>query len=89
MPCRGEPIQQACSSTSMLDARGGKVLKCAAVESLHVAGADVRGVRIHTVSRRAAEYFDFVAKHPQATPWLAMGQNVQFVLAGTVYEICE
>jgi Ca-activated chloride channel homolog len=37
----------------------------------------------------STEYFDFVAKHPQALPWLALGQNVQFVLADTVYEIGE
>ena len=37
----------------------------------------------------SSEYFDFVAKHPQATHWLALGQNVQFVLSGTVYEIYE
>jgi len=35
------------------------------------------------------EYFDFVAKHPRALPWLAVGQNVQFVLDQTVFEIYE
>jgi hypothetical protein len=28
-------------------------------------------------------------KHPEAQPWLALGQNVQFILADTVYEIHE
>jgi hypothetical protein len=37
----------------------------------------------------SSEYFDFVSKHPQAAPWLALGQKVQFVLNGTVYEIYE
>jgi len=35
------------------------------------------------------EYFDFLAKNQQALPWLALGQNVQFVLDGVVYEIYE
>jgi hypothetical protein len=34
-------------------------------------------------------YFAFAAKNPQALPWLALGQNVQFILDGTVYEIYE
>jgi Ca-activated chloride channel family protein len=37
----------------------------------------------------SAEYFDLIAKHPQAAAWLALGQNVQFVLENTVYEIYE
>ena len=35
------------------------------------------------------EYFDLAAKQPKALPWLALGQNVQFVLDDTVYEIYE
>ena len=37
----------------------------------------------------SAEYFTFAAKHPKALPWLALGQNVQFVLDDTLYEIYE
>jgi Ca-activated chloride channel family protein len=35
------------------------------------------------------EYFDFIAKHAQAQQWLALGQNVQFLLQGVTYEIYE
>jgi Ca-activated chloride channel family protein len=35
------------------------------------------------------EYFDFVAKHRESLPWLALGQNVQFLLDKTIYEIYE
>ena len=35
------------------------------------------------------EYFDFAAKNPRALPWLALGQNVQFILDGTLYDIYE
>jgi Ca-activated chloride channel homolog len=35
------------------------------------------------------EYFDLIAKNPVALPWLALGQNVQFVLDNTVYDIYE
>jgi Ca-activated chloride channel family protein len=37
----------------------------------------------------SAEYFDLVAKQPKALPWLALGQNVQFALDNTVYDIYE
>jgi len=35
------------------------------------------------------EYFAFAAKNAKALPWLALGQNVQFVLESTIYEIFE
>jgi Ca-activated chloride channel family protein len=35
------------------------------------------------------EYFAFAAGHPHALPWLALGQNVQFILDGTLYDIHE
>jgi Ca-activated chloride channel family protein len=47
---------------------------------------DAKRVRIQFGS---AEYFDLVAKQPKALPWLALGQNVQFVLDNTVYDIYE
>jgi Ca-activated chloride channel family protein len=37
----------------------------------------------------STEYFAFAAKHPRALPYLSLGQNVQFVLDDTVYEIYE
>ncbi len=37
----------------------------------------------------SAEYFDLQKKHPKAQAWLALGNSVQFVLEGTVYEIYE
>jgi Ca-activated chloride channel family protein len=47
---------------------------------------DAKRVRIQFNS---SEYFAFAAKHPKALPCLALGQNVQFVLDNTVYEIHE
>jgi Ca-activated chloride channel family protein len=35
------------------------------------------------------EYFELQKKHPKAQAWLAVANNLQFVLAGTVYEIYE
>ncbi len=37
----------------------------------------------------SADYFELQKKHPKAQAWLALGNNVQFVLEGTVYEIYE
>jgi Ca-activated chloride channel family protein len=47
---------------------------------------DAKRVRLQFGS---AEYFAFAAKNREALPWLALGQNVQFVLNGTVYEVYE
>jgi len=47
---------------------------------------DPKRVRVQLNSK---EYFDLVAKKSEARPWLALGQNVQFVLNGTVYEIYD
>ncbi len=35
------------------------------------------------------EYFNLLTKHPEAGPWLALGQNVVLALDDTVYEIAE
>ena len=44
----------------------------------------------HTrIQFNSPEFFDFVVKNKEAAPWLALGQNVQFVLDGVVYEIYE
>lgn len=45
-----------------------------------------RHIRLQFGSR---EYFDFLGNHPQAASWLALGQNLQFVLDGVIYEIYE
>ena len=47
---------------------------------------NARRIRIQFGS---AEYFDLIAKHAEVLPWLALGQNVQFVYGSTVYEIYE
>ncbi|MEJ0001523.1 MAG: VIT and VWA domain-containing protein [Verrucomicrobiota bacterium] len=33
------------------------------------------------------DYFTLLAQHPEARPWLALGQNVKVVLGDTVYDI--
>ncbi len=35
------------------------------------------------------EYFDFSARNPKANPWLALGQDLSFVLDDTIYEVYE
>lgn len=37
----------------------------------------------------STNYFALLATKPEAAPWLALGQNVQFVLHNTIYEIYE
>ena len=37
----------------------------------------------------STEYFELIAQNSKALPWLALGQNVQFVLNDTLYDIYE
>jgi Ca-activated chloride channel family protein len=48
-----------------------------------------RHARRARIQFNSPEYFELAAKNQQALPWLALGQNVQFVLDGRVYEIYE
>jgi hypothetical protein len=47
---------------------------------------DVKRIRVQFGS---PEYFDLIAKNEKVLPWLALGQNVQFVLDKTIYEVYE
>jgi Ca-activated chloride channel family protein len=41
------------------------------------------------VSFGSTDYFSLVRQHPEAAPWLALGQNVDLVLGGVIYEVSE
>lgn len=47
---------------------------------------DAKRIRIQFGS---IEYFDLTAKNDKILPWLALGQNVQFIADNTIYEIYE
>jgi Ca-activated chloride channel family protein len=47
---------------------------------------DAKRVRVQFNSK---DYFELAEKKPQVLPWLALGQNVQFALNGTVYEVYD
>jgi len=47
---------------------------------------DAKRIRVQFGS---AEYFDLIAKNEKVLPWLALGQNVRFVLDKTIYEVYE
>ncbi|MCX8109357.1 MAG: hypothetical protein N3G20_11200, partial [Verrucomicrobiae bacterium] len=40
-----------------------------------------------TIRFGSEAYFDLLARHPEAGPWLALGQQVRLVLKTTLYEI--
>ncbi len=44
---------------------------------------------VRRVAFGTPEYFELVARHPEALPWLALGAKVKFVLGDTVYEVHE
>jgi len=56
------------------------------IDSLAQKRPEAPRVRIQFNSR---EYFALAANQPEARPWLALGQNVQFMLHGTVCEVFE
>ncbi len=56
------------------------------VDSLVQKQSNARHERIQFGS---PEYFALATNQPGVLPWLALGQNVQFVLEGTIYEIYE
>ena len=47
---------------------------------------DEKSVRIKFGSD---EYFALLEQHPEARPWLALGQNVKVLLNSTVYDIYD
>jgi Ca-activated chloride channel homolog len=47
---------------------------------------DAKRIRVQFGS---PEYFDLIAKNEKVVQWLALGQNVQFVLDNTTYEVYE
>lgn len=49
----------------------------------------VRNAKRQRIQFNSAEYFTFAAQQPRALPYLSLGQNVQFVLDETVYEIYD
>ena len=48
-----------------------------------------QNVKKQRIQFNSAEYFDFASRNSAALPWLALGQNVQFVLGDTLYEIYD
>lgn len=58
------------------------------------AWVDANVQKLPTASRQriqfnSPEYFALARRHPEALPWLALGQNVHLLLGDTVYEIHE
>ena len=45
--------------------------------------------RRQRVQYNSEAYFDLLKQHPEAAPWMALGQNVLLALDDTVYEITE
>jgi len=58
---KGSSQQFADDLGRALEAKGGRILKCAEAEQIMVEGGKTKGVRIHTISKRAPETFEFEA----------------------------
>lgn len=55
-------------------------------DSTAQANRDLRQVNIRFNSD---EYFDIMRRHPSATQWLSLGNNLDLVIDGTIYQIRE
>jgi Ca-activated chloride channel homolog len=53
------------------------------------AAQKLQNAKRQRIQFNSKEYFEFAAKDRRALPWLALGQNVQFVLDDTLYEIYD
>ena len=51
--------------------------------------AEAKKAKRTRVKFNSDAYFALLTKEPKAAQWLALGQNVQFVLNNTIYEIHE
>lgn len=49
----------------------------------------LKNAKRQRIEFNSKEYFAFAAKESRALPWLALGQNVQFVLDDMLYEIYD
>ena len=49
----------------------------------------IQNAKRQRIQFNSKEYFEFAAKDRRALPWLALGNNVQFVLDDTLYEIYD
>lgn len=45
--------------------------------------------KIERITFNSDEYYDLLAKHPEAAQWLSVGRNVQFELNGQIYEVVD
>jgi Ca-activated chloride channel family protein len=59
------------------------------VQWVDAAAQKLQDAKKQRLQFNSTEYFAFAAKNPKALPWLALGQNVQFVLGDTLYEIYD
>lgn len=53
------------------------------------AAQKLQSTKRQRIQFNSKEYFAFAARERRALPWLSLGQNVQFVLDDTLYEIYE
>jgi Ca-activated chloride channel family protein len=69
--------------------RGGKNFFQNDKQWVDTAAQKFQNAKRQRIQFNSAEYFAFAAKERRALPYLALGQNVQFVLDETLYEIYE
>jgi len=82
----GKRIAQSTQENKFVNGRSFYLNANQWVDSLVQKAPNAKRVRLQFNS---PEYFDFIAKESKALAWLALGKNVHFVLADTVYEIYE
>jgi Ca-activated chloride channel family protein len=69
--------------------RGGKNFYQNAAQWVDTDAQRLQNAKRQRIQFNSSEYFAFAAKESRALPYLALGQNVQFVLDDIVYEIYD
>jgi len=69
--------------------RGGKNFYQNNTQWVDAEAQKLQNAKRQRIQFNSSEYFAFAAKESRALPYLALGQNVQFVLDDTVYEIYD
>ena len=50
---------------------------------------NAKAAKSQRIKFASAEYFDLLAKNAEAAQWLALGQNVQFTIGDTLYDVFD
>ncbi len=88
-PAVTSPVERVAAYTQQTQFVGGRNFFQNGDQWIEAGVQKLPNARHVRVQFGSPEYFQLLTRHPEAAPWLALGQHVQFVVAGEVYEVFE